>query len=86
MHSLQRRQWSGRRFRSSKNPGAGSAVLWCVTPYDPPDPTLIEIKPEALDFWSRTLEQPPEKIKRAVQKVGPVLETVKKELGIGGGD
>lgn len=57
-----------------------------VTPYDPPDPTLVELKPEALDFWSRTLEQPPEKIKKAVQKVGPVLETVKKELGIGGAD
>ena len=57
-----------------------------MTPYDPPDPTEIETKPEALDFWSRTLEQPPEKIKKAVQKVGPVLETVKKELGIGGGD
>ena len=57
-----------------------------VTPYDPPDPTLVETKPEALDFWSRTLEQPPEKIRKAVQKVGPVLETVKKELGIGGGD
>jgi len=57
-----------------------------VTPYDPPDPTVIETKPEALDFWSKTLEQPPEKIQKAVQKVGPVLETVKKELGIGGGD
>jgi len=57
-----------------------------VTPYDPPDPTVVETKPEALDFWSKTLEQPPERIKQAVQKVGPVLETVKKELGIGGGD
>ena len=55
-----------------------------MAPYDPPDPTLIEVKPEALDFWSRTLEQPPEKIRKAVQKVGPVLDTVKKELGIGG--
>lgn len=55
-----------------------------VAPYDPPDPTLIETKPEALDFWARTLEQPAEKIKQAVQKVGPVLETVKQELGIGG--
>lgn len=55
-----------------------------VNTYNPPDPTLIEVKPEALDFWSRTLEQPPEKIRKAVQKVGPVLDTVKKELGIGG--
>ena len=52
--------------------------------YNPPDPTLIELKPEALDYWSRTLETRPDKIKTAVQKVGPVLETVKKELGIGG--
>ena len=55
-----------------------------VNTYNPPDPTLIEVKPEALDFWSRTLEMPPEKIRKAVQKVGPVLDTVKKELGIGG--
>jgi hypothetical protein len=52
--------------------------------YVPKDPTQIELKPEALDFWARTLETDPEKIRRAVQKVGPVLETVKKELGIGG--
>jgi len=52
--------------------------------YNPPDPTQIELKPEALDYWSRTLETQPERIRKAVQKVGPVLETVKKELGIGG--
>jgi hypothetical protein len=52
--------------------------------YTPPDPTEIELKPEALDFWSRTLETKPERIRKAVQKVGPILETVKKELGIGG--
>jgi hypothetical protein len=52
--------------------------------YTPPDPTLIEIRPEALDYWSRTLETPPEKIRKAVQKVGPELETVKQELGIAG--
>ena len=52
--------------------------------YQPPDPTLIEVKPEALDYWARTLETDPEKIRKAVQKVGPVLETVKKELGIAG--
>ena len=54
--------------------------------YIPPDPTLIETQPQALDFWARTLETDPEKIRLAVQKVGPVLETVKRELGIGGGD
>ena len=54
--------------------------------YSPPDPTLIELKPPALDYWARTLETDPEKIRQAVRKVGPVLETVKKELGIGGAD
>ncbi len=52
--------------------------------YTPPDPTRIDLEPEALDFWARTLEAPPEKIRSAVQKVGPVLESVKRELGIGG--
>lgn len=52
--------------------------------YTPPDPTHIELEPEALDFWARTLETNPEKIRRAVQKVGPALERVKQELGIAG--
>ena len=52
--------------------------------YRPPDPTLIEVKREALDYWARTLETDPEKLRKAVQKVGPELETVKKELGIAG--
>ena len=52
--------------------------------YWPPDPTLVEDKPEALDYWARTLETDEEKIRRAVRKVGPVLEKVKQELGIGG--
>jgi hypothetical protein len=52
--------------------------------YNPPDPTQIELKPEALDYWARTLETRPEKIRRAVEKVGPILDTVKKELGIAG--
>lgn len=73
-------------FSTAGEPRSSARGPTSVTPYDPPDPTEIETKPEALDFWSRTLEQPPEKIKQAVQKVGPVLETVKKELGIGGGD
>ena len=54
--------------------------------YTPPDPTLIELKPQALDFWAKTLETDPDRIRDAVQKVGPVLETVKRELGIGGAD
>ena len=52
--------------------------------YTPPDPTRIELKPEALDFWARTLETDPARIRKAVQKVGPMLEKVKLELGIGG--
>ena len=55
-----------------------------VRGYRPPDPTVIEDKPEALAYWARTLETDEAKIRRAVRKVGPVLETVKRELGIGG--
>jgi hypothetical protein len=53
--------------------------------YVPRDLTCIDARrPEELDYWSRTLETDKEKIRRAVEKVGPVLETVKKELGIAG--
>ena len=53
--------------------------------YEPPDPTEIEAgKPEALDFWSRTLEVPPERIRQAIERAGPLLENVKRELGIAG--
>jgi len=52
--------------------------------YRPPDPTQIELEPEALDFWARTLETDPAKVKQAVKKVGPTLEKVNLELGIGG--
>lgn len=53
--------------------------------YIPPDPTEIDASnAEALRYWSKALETPEDKIRRAVQKVGPVLETVKTELGIGG--
>ncbi len=52
--------------------------------YVPPDPAQIEEKPVALDYWARTLEQPQDKIRRAVRKVGPMLEKVKQELGIAG--
>jgi uncharacterized protein DUF3606 len=53
--------------------------------YVPRDLTRIDPRrPEDLDYWARTLETDKEKIRRAVEKVGPVLETVKKELGIAG--
>jgi 23S rRNA (guanosine2251-2'-O)-methyltransferase len=52
--------------------------------YVPPDPTRIEDKPEALDYWSRTLETDTDKIRRALRKVGGSLEKVKQELGIAG--
>ena len=39
---------------------------------------------EALTYWARTLETDEDKVRRAVRKVGPVLEKVKQELGIGG--
>jgi hypothetical protein len=71
-----------------KPPGAAS-VLRIMTPdpargYRPPDPTQIEDKPEAFAYWARTLETDEQKIRRAVAKVGPLLEKVKQELGIGG--
>ena len=53
-------------------------------PYAPPDPTRIEDKPEALDYWARTLETDADKIRRAMRKVGSGLEQVKAELGIAG--
>jgi hypothetical protein len=70
-------------------PPCARRVLPIMTPdpvrgYRPPDPTQIEDKPEALAYWARTLETDEDRIRRAVRKVGPVLETVKKELGIGG--
>lgn len=53
--------------------------------YVPTDLTQIDAgKPEALNFWARTLETDPEKIRLAVGKVGSGLEKVKQELGIGG--
>jgi uncharacterized protein DUF3606 len=52
--------------------------------YQPPDPTRIDTQPEALRFWASTLETEPGRIQDAVNKVGPLLEDVKKELGIAG--
>jgi hypothetical protein len=53
--------------------------------YNPPDPTKIDAQnPEALRFWARTLETKEDKIRQAVGKVGPMLDHVKQELGIGG--
>jgi hypothetical protein len=53
--------------------------------YNPPDPAKIDAdNPEALRFWARTLENKEDKIRQAVRKVGPMLEQVKQELGIGG--
>src|SRR2546421_9418565 len=73
------------RRRTSEKKAGQSGMATQGMKYTPPDPTQIELKPEALDYWARTLETKPQKIRKAVQKVGPVLETVKKELGIGGG-
>jgi hypothetical protein len=53
--------------------------------YSPPDPAQIDAdNPEALRFWARTLETEEDRIRQAVRKVGPMLEQVKQELGIGG--
>ena len=52
--------------------------------YTPPDPTKIEPSAEAIRFWSSTLEVKEDKLRQAVDKAGPMLEDVKKELGIAG--
>ena len=61
------------------------SVTQAADSYVPPDPTQIEAsKPEALLYWAKTLETGEEKIRQAVRKAGPLLEDVKKELGIAG--
>ena len=52
--------------------------------YLPPDPTRIEDRPEAIRFWSSTLEVKEDRLRSAVRKAGPLLEDVKRELGIAG--
>lgn len=53
--------------------------------YNPPDPAKIDAEnPEALRFWAGALETKEDKLRQAVQKVGPMLDQVKVELGIGG--
>jgi hypothetical protein len=50
--------------------------------YAPPDMTKVDCNdPRAVDYWSRTLEVPPERLREAARKAGPLLEDVKKELG-----
>jgi hypothetical protein len=54
-------------------------------PYAPCDMTRVELgAPGALDYWARTLEVAPERLREAARKAGPLLEDIKKELGIGG--
>jgi len=53
--------------------------------YVPPDPTRIDVRDaRAIDYWSRTLEVPPERIQEAVRKAGMLVEEVKREFGIAG--
>jgi len=53
--------------------------------YAPPDPAKIDAdNPEALRFWAGTLETNEDRLRQAVRKVGPMLEQVKQELGVGG--
>jgi hypothetical protein len=53
--------------------------------YVPSDLTQIDAtNPEALRYWAKTLETPEDKLRRAIQKVGPMVQQVKEELGIGG--
>ena len=52
--------------------------------YAPPDPAKIDADSPRRSTTGRAPWRRPEKIRQAVQKVGPVLEKVKQELGIGG--
>lgn len=53
--------------------------------YVPSDLTQIDAtNPAALRYWAKTLETPEDKLRRAIQKVGPMVQQVKEELGIGG--
>ena len=49
--------------------------------YAPPDPLTIEDKKDAYCYWARTLEFEEARIRKAVRKVGPLVEDVKRELG-----
>ena len=49
--------------------------------YQPPDPAVIEDRDDAYCYWARSLEFEEERIRRAVRKVGPMVEDVKRELG-----
>jgi 23S rRNA (guanosine2251-2'-O)-methyltransferase len=53
--------------------------------YVPPDLTRIDAHdPRALSYWAGTLEIPEERLREALERAGPLLEDVKKELGIAG--
>jgi hypothetical protein len=53
--------------------------------YIPPDPTQIETNnPQAVQYWASSLGKQPEQIRDALRKVGPLVEDIKQELGIGG--
>jgi hypothetical protein len=49
--------------------------------YVPPDPTRVEASDEAIRYWASTLEVKEDRLRRAVQKAGPLLEDVKREIG-----
>ncbi|HZM35049.1 MAG TPA: DUF3606 domain-containing protein [Burkholderiales bacterium] len=52
--------------------------------YVPPDLTRIESSAESIRYWASTLEVEQDRLRSAVRKAGPLLEDVKKELGIAG--
>jgi hypothetical protein len=49
--------------------------------YRPPDPTRIEKSDEAIRYWAATLEVKEDRLRKALDKAGPLLEDVKKEIG-----
>lgn len=52
--------------------------------YVPPDPTKIEPGAESIRYWASTLEVKEDRLRSALRKAGPLLEDVKRELGIAG--
>lgn len=63
---------------------ASSDIALNAASYVPPDPTQIDVSAVALAFWSQTLGVETDRLREAVTRVGPELETVKQELGVGG--
>jgi hypothetical protein len=81
-----RRAMSNYAGLRTKARGPGRSGMDTKAPrYVPPDQTRVDGQdPAAIDYWSRTLEVKPERLREAFAKAGPLLEDIKRELGIAG--